>query len=299
MGEANAILVSVLVMSYNAEAYIIDLLESILHQQYAELELIIADDNSRDRTIEKIKHWLLMNGGRFERTRLLTSDRNNGTVRNINNGLNYCKGKFIKIIAADDILVPNCISDSVQVCLDHNWEMAIGKAEWVQDDGKSPALHNENKRAEDAFYKMSARQQYAELLKHNDLICSPAAFYKMSFLKKYQGFDEAYTLIEDYPFWLKITANGDHINHFDHVVVKYRQSITSATNPEKAVQIYNARITKDSKKIFYRQRMWGLLKNGQIKIVVRNIRRYFIRDLVIMLGNSSKNKLCYALTRFE
>ena len=95
-GEANAILVSVLVMSYNAEAYIIDLLESILHQQYAELELIIADDNSRDRTIEKIKHWLLMNGGRFERTRLLTSNRNNGTVRNINNGLNYCKGKFIK-----------------------------------------------------------------------------------------------------------------------------------------------------------------------------------------------------------
>jgi len=45
--------------------------------------------------------------------------------------------------------------------------------------------------------------------------------------------------------------------------------------------------------------MWGLLKNGQIKIVVRNIRRYFIRDLVIMLGNSSKKKLCYALTRFE
>ena len=85
----------------------------------------------------------------------------------------------------------------------------------------------------------------------------------------------------------------------DHVVVKYRQSITSATNPEKAVQIYNARITKDSKKIFYRQRMWGLLKNGQIKIVVRNIRKYFIRDLVIMLGNSSKKKLCYALTRFE
>ena len=116
----------------------------------------------------------------------------------------------------------------------------------------------------------------------------------MSFLKKYQGFDEAYTLIEDYPFWLKITANGDHINHFDHVVVKYRQSTTSATNPEKAVQIYNARITKDSKKIFYRQRMWGLLK-----IVVRNIRKYFMRDLVIMLGNSSKNKLCYALTRFE
>ena len=274
MGGENTILVSVLVMSYNAEAYIIDLLESILHQQYAELELIIADDNSRDRTIEKIKHWLLMNGGRFERTRLLTSDRNNGTVRNINNGLKYCKGKFIKIIAADDILMSNCISDSVKVCLNHNWEMVIGKAEWVQDDGKSPALHNENKRAEDAFYKMS-------------------------FLKKYQGFDEAYTLIEDYPFWLKITANGDHINHFDHVVVKYRQSITSATNPEKAVQIYNARITKDSKKIFYRQRMWGLLKNGQIKIVVRNIRRYFIRDLVIMLGNSSKNKLCYALTRFE
>jgi len=299
MRGENAILVSILVLSYNAGNYITDLLESILNQQYKELELIIADDHSSDSTIERVKKWLLENGERFKRTQLLTSDHNNGTVRNINNGLKYCRGEFVKIIAADDILMPNCILDSVNVCLDKNWGMVIGKAVWVQDDGISPAPHEEDKSAEEAFYKMDARQQHTELLKNNNLICTPTAFYTMNFLEKYQGFDEAYTLIEDYPFWLKITANGDHINHFDHVVVKYRQSTTSATNPEKAVQIYNARITKDSKKIFYRQRMRGLLKNGQIKIVVRNMRRYFIRNLVIMLGNSSKNKLCYALTRFE
>ncbi|MFR2629428.1 glycosyltransferase [Roseburia inulinivorans] len=293
------ILVTIILLSYNAERYIIEALQSIKMQNHPKIELIIIDDCSQDNTVNLEKEWLKDNGNIFTNTKLIAQSKNYGTVANSNLGLKYSNGNYINFLAADDILTVNSVEDCLNACIKNQWEIAVGEAEWVQDDGKSPAIHKEDIEKKNKFYAESAQKQYKHLLKDNDIICSPAAFYKMSFLKKYQGFDEAYTLIEDYPFWLKITANGDHINHFDHVVVKYRQSITSATNPEKAVQIYNARITKDSKKIFYRQRMWGLLKNGQIKIVVRNIRRYFIRDLVIMLGNSSKKKLCYALTRFE
>lgn len=292
-------LVSVLVVSYNAEKYILDLLESIGEQTYPRIELIIADDCSRDHTVEIIEQWIRDNEKRVESVRLLTSVTNHGTTKNLNRGLSSCHGEYVKIIAADDILMPDCISDCLMTCVENKWGILLGEAEWVQEDGKTYAPHNENKRERDEFYRMNAKEQNRELLKSNNVICSPTAFYSKEFLDRYHGFDEQYALIEDYPFWLKITSRGEHINHFDKIVVKYRQSMTSATNPEKAVQIYNARISKDSKRVFYRQRIKGLLKNGQIKIVLKNIRKYFIRDLVILLGNNSKNKLCYALTRFE
>ena len=297
--EKEEVLVSVLVVSYNAENYILDLLESIRGQKYSKLELVIADDHSKDQTVEKVKHWLSDNRERFERVCLLASDFNRGTTKNLNYGLKECKGEFVKIIAADDILMPDCISDCLKACQENHWGILLGEAEWVLEDGITHTPHNENKEESSAFYNMSAKQQHEELLKSNNVICSPTAFYSREFMQRNHGFDEQYALIEDYPFWLKITANGEHINHFDKVVVKYRQSMTSATNPEKAVQIYNVRISKDSKKIFYRQRFIGLLKMGQIKILWQNVRKYLIRDLVILLGNNSGNKLCYGLTRFE
>ena len=296
------ILVTIILLSYNAERYIIEALQSIKMQNHPKIELIIIDDCSQDNTVNLEKEWLKDNGNIFTNTKLIAQSKNYGTVANSNLGLKYSNGNYINFLAADDILTVNSVEDCLNACIKNQWEIAVGEAEWVQDDGKSPAIHKEDIEKKNALYtRMNTICGASTVFGVNTSAISITALSKL--MRHPENVVGVHfmnpVLIEDYPFWLKITANGDHINHFDHVVVKYRQSITSATNPEKAVQIYNARITKDSKKIFYRQRMWGLLKNGQIKIVVRNIRRYFIRDLVIMLGNSSKNKLCYALTRFE
>lgn len=118
-------------------------------------------------------------------------------------------------------------------------------------------------------------------------------------MERFHWFDEQYDLLEDYPFWLRITEEGVKIPFLDKKVAKYRISETSVRNPEKNTSIYNVRISKASKRNFYNLRLKGLLKERQISVICRNIRRYLIRDIVIFLGNSNSNKICRGLTILE
>ncbi len=58
-------LVSVLVITYNSEKYVIETLNSIKNQTYNNLELIISDDNSQDNTINLCEHWVNENKSFF------------------------------------------------------------------------------------------------------------------------------------------------------------------------------------------------------------------------------------------
>lgn len=52
------ILVTIILLSYNAERYIIEALQSIKMQNYPKIELIIIDDCSQDNTVNLEKEWL-------------------------------------------------------------------------------------------------------------------------------------------------------------------------------------------------------------------------------------------------
>lgn len=297
MVKENNVLVSVLVISYNAEKYIVDLLESIGKQTYRNLELIIADDGSRDKTVEIVRKWTTEHAARFYNVCIMDSEKNRGTVRNLNRGLQACSGEYIKVIAADDMLMTNCISDLVDYCESHKLEFVLGDVQRISDQGEilpDTELSIEQK----AFYEMDAQQQYCYLLKSNPVI-SPGEIYKKDFLIKYDGFDENYHLIEDYPFWLRITKDGNKINFLQRKVVYYRESATSVANPDKAEKIYNELISKDAKKIFYKMRIQGLIKHKCFGFALRNIRRFFVRDMVILFGNSNKNIFCKVLRKIE
>lgn len=58
-------LVSIVIATFNAEKYILDLLDSVKKQTYENLELIIADDCSVDNTQNIISDWVTENRGRF------------------------------------------------------------------------------------------------------------------------------------------------------------------------------------------------------------------------------------------
>jgi glycosyltransferase involved in cell wall biosynthesis len=107
------ILVSVPVITYNSSKYVLETLESIKAQTYQNIELIISDDCSTDNTVEICRKWIEENKSRFVRTELITSDVNTGVSANGNRGRNACRGEWIKSIAGDDLLMPNCIESYV------------------------------------------------------------------------------------------------------------------------------------------------------------------------------------------
>ena len=105
--------VSINVIAYNAQDYILETLDSIKSQTYQQIELIISDDASCDDTVKICQDWLQENKNRFIRTKLLTSNYNSGVAANCQRALNESQGDYRKGIGSDDILFPDAIEKYV------------------------------------------------------------------------------------------------------------------------------------------------------------------------------------------
>ena len=111
------ILVSVFVITYNSSRFVLEALESIKNQTYKHIELIISDDCSTDSTVDLCKNWIEKNKERFVNSTIITVSANTGVSANCNRAVTAAKGNWLKGIAGDDVLLPNCIQDNVNYIL--------------------------------------------------------------------------------------------------------------------------------------------------------------------------------------
>lgn len=109
----NGVLVSLCVITYNQETYIGEALESVLAQDYDNLEIIISDDNSSDSTFRIIEDICKSYKGNHSLV-LNRNERNLGVVGNLNKALQLSSGKYICLAAGDDVMYPDRISFSVR-----------------------------------------------------------------------------------------------------------------------------------------------------------------------------------------
>lgn len=228
----NNILVSVSVISYNSEKTIIETLESIKGQTYQNIELIVSDDCSQDKTVEIAKQWISENKKRFAKVELLTIDHNTGTSANANRALKTCMGEWLKEIAADDVLLPNCI----EKCLDFvnsnsgcNW--VVGKSlKFLNNIDNEHLLVDKIIVQSQMLDNLSAsiEAQRKTIVNYN-FIEAPAVFIRCSTLKKIGGYDEQYKLLEDWPAWYKLIFLGEKCLFLDEYIVAYRANENSVS----------------------------------------------------------------------
>jgi glycosyltransferase involved in cell wall biosynthesis len=95
-------LISVLMTSYNREKYIGFAIESLLGSTYQNFELIIVDDQSKDKTVEIAQAY----AGIDHRIKVYINERNIGDYPNRNQAASYAKGKYLKYLDADDLIYP-------------------------------------------------------------------------------------------------------------------------------------------------------------------------------------------------
>src|SRR5665647_2754849 len=92
-------LVSVVMPSYNHEEFVSESIESVLGQDFDNLELIIVDDASTDSSRQIIQKY----AEEDTRIRVILHEANRGIAKTLNDGTEAAKGKFIAIIASDDV----------------------------------------------------------------------------------------------------------------------------------------------------------------------------------------------------
>lgn len=127
-------LVSIIAPCYNGETYLQTFLESVLEQTYSEIELILVDDGSTDRTAEIVESYRIS----FEQrnyTLKYVYQKNAGQATAINTGLQLYTGEFLMWVDSDDILLPENVGHKVQYLKENpECELVICGSEMVKSE---------------------------------------------------------------------------------------------------------------------------------------------------------------------
>ncbi len=103
--------VSICIPTYNGEKFIGEAIQSALAQTYPNIELIISDDGSTDRTIAIAQSFQSQTSVDFR----IILHHNYGLSQNWNFCISQAKGQYIKFLFQDDLLAPECIEKMVAV----------------------------------------------------------------------------------------------------------------------------------------------------------------------------------------
>lgn len=263
-------LVSIIVCSYNHEKYIIQCLDSIKSQSYTNIQLIVADDASKDNSVEIFEQWLADNNYPAEKN---FHQKNKGFAITLNKCIKISKGEYIKIIAADDYLHPESIEYCVNALdqLGNNYGMVFSDF-WTIDDDNHPVkffLNYENK----DFFNPDNSLKKEQLVKYNCII-SPTVLMRKDVLLATGEYNPS-LLLEDHDRWLRINEIKK-IHFIDRKLVYYRvleSGVTSTRHERMFEEDFYLRMKYDktgvNKKIFFEYLREKYLNKEKIPALVK------------------------------
>ncbi|MDD7273538.1 MAG: glycosyltransferase family 2 protein [Prevotella sp.] len=123
-------MVTVIIPVYNCEKYIERCVQSILVQDYHDLEIIIVDDGSKDNSLEICKR----NAEKDERI-IVYSIENSGASAARKYGVERATGEYIRFVDADDTLPFNSISNLLKKAIQFDLDIAQGANEYIEING--------------------------------------------------------------------------------------------------------------------------------------------------------------------
>ncbi|MFN2576732.1 MAG: glycosyltransferase [Pyrinomonadaceae bacterium] len=200
MAQSEPPLVTVIVACYNQAEYVEECLESVRQQTYRNFEIVIVDDGSDDNSVAVIRRWL--DSSAVEAT-LIVHSGNLGVCRTFNDSIARANGKYISIIAGDDVYLPQKLETQVE--LFENLPEAVGvvysDAWQIDKDGK--LLADRFIEAHRPSQSTPQGRMFRSLLAGN-FIPSMTTLVRRACYQSVGMYDEVLAY-EDYDMWLRIS----------------------------------------------------------------------------------------------
>lgn len=237
-------LVSIIIISYNNLDYIFDAINSIIAQDYTNIELIISDDGSEDFDGKTYVDYIEQKNKGNIRNLLIHHNRINvGTVKNINNAIRMAQGSIIKIIAADDAIYNDCVISLFVKYMEDNHSMVLASKIVTCDEELNIIFDIRYQNVFDNVLRPllveGNRKKILLQLCMGSFIPAPGIFYTKKLFENYGYFDESYKLLEDWPMWLQLVKEGCQIDYIDEISVKYRMNVGISMIPNDIYRLDN------------------------------------------------------------
>ena len=222
-------LVSIGILSYNQEEYISDAINSVLQQTYPNIEVIIFDDCSTDSTVKIIESRLSELKRRAHNIHVYYSPVNTGNIsKNINHIVRTATGKYVHTVAADDLLLPGFVEETVTYLERFDeYGMVVTNGFIVDKDYRFGQKYDEDRLHYNGMPDFNSPNLYYNLM-CQDLVFAPGTMIKKSVYEKIGMHDEQIKY-EDYEFWIRCAKNNIRIAAIDDPLVIYRRAESSVT----------------------------------------------------------------------
>jgi len=211
--------VSVFVLTYNQKAFVQEAIESILMQQYPNLEIVIGDDGSTDGAQEILVRYRKKHPSLFK---LILSKQNEGITANSNKILKECTGEYIAWLGGDDIWMPGKLFKQVSVMESNPLAaLCVSKVEWFDSKTNKTMFiypHGDfdvtNRNIIDTAYYIG---------------CNGSSYmFRRKAIPQY-GFEPSISMVSDWLFVIETLRNGS-IVFINEALARYRRHRESMSN---------------------------------------------------------------------
>jgi hypothetical protein len=194
--------VSVLIPVYNGERFLAECLDSVLAQDFADMEILIADDASTDGTREIIRRF----AQRDPRIRWWRNPQNLKQVGNLNRCLKEAKGDLVKFVFADDkLLSPSALQRWVEAMdADPGVTLAVSASHIV--DERMALLERRNHFGQSGV--LDGRRVIVRCLEENGNIIGEPTLAMFRKTAAARGFNPRFVQIVDLEMWFHLLEQG-------------------------------------------------------------------------------------------
>lgn len=210
--KTEAPLVSVVMPAFNAQVYIEEAIASVLSQSLSDLELLVIDDGSEDKTREIVAAV----AEKDHRVRLLVNEQNMGVANARNRGMELCRGRYVALLDSDDYWLEGMLQKMVDRAEETGADIIYCSYAIVDEEGKP--LCND--------FIVPEQTTYEQSLVRSVITCSTVLMTGQ--LAKNNRFPLG-LYHEDIALWFQILRSGGTARGVPQVLAAYRQRRNSKT----------------------------------------------------------------------
>jgi glycosyltransferase involved in cell wall biosynthesis len=220
MSEKNLPLISVAIITYNQKEFLRECLDSVLIQEYPNVEVIIADDASDDGTREMLYEYEM----RYPRTIVLKlAEFNQGITDNSNAAHFACSGKYVAWMGGDDVMLPGKLKKQVEF-MESDPECTICYHDLdVFDSVTNRTLYHFSEKNAPKEGGVEVSVKYG---------CFNGACSTMVRRDRTpeKGYNRELPVASDWFYWVETLSSGGNIKYIDEVLGRYRRHGDNVTN---------------------------------------------------------------------
>lgn len=201
--------ISVIIPNYNNEDYIVKCLESVYNQTLKDIEIIVIDDGSTDKSVEKIEKYIIE---KEDKIKLIKQFNQNASIAR-NKGIEKATGEYLYFLDSDDMLENETILEKIYNDIT-GYDLLIGNYNIIDE--------NENKISErilkqDCLIDIESKYKYT--------LISPVPsnkLFKNDIIKRQNLYFSNVKIGQDLNFFLKYLSVIENIKCVDYYIYKYR-----------------------------------------------------------------------------